>query len=35
MFHFKVDVDSVSDDDFAKYVRWLKYALEKSSMWNG
>lgn len=29
MYHFKVDVDSVSDEDFIKYVGWLNYAQKK------
>jgi len=33
MFHFKVDIDKVSEDDFCKYVGWLRFALEKNGQW--
>jgi len=35
MFHFKVDIDKISEDEFIKYVGWLRYALEKNGQWNG
>lgn len=33
MYHFKVDVDKISDEEFEKYVGWLRYSLEKSGQW--
>jgi len=33
MYHFKIDVDKVSEDEFAKYVGWLIYALKHDSKW--
>lgn len=32
-FHFKVDPDTLSDDDLVKYIGRLRYALKKVGQW--
>jgi hypothetical protein len=32
-YHFKVDPDTLSDEDFATYVGRLKFALKTTGQW--
>jgi len=34
MYHFKVDIDCIGDEDVVRYIKWLKFALIKTGQWN-